>query len=59
MYKGDAVDQSNVSRWLKRLRDDNSQENDGSVMPPCKFVDDKPRCGRPSSVFNHWKSTEA
>ena len=28
-------------------------------MPPCKFLDDKPRCGRPYSVVNYWKSTEA
>ena len=32
VYKEDAVDQSNVHRWLKRLRDDNLQENDGNVM---------------------------
>ena len=54
----DTVDQSNVSRWLKRLSDDNSQENDGNFMTPCKFLD-KPCSGRPSSVVNHWKSTEA
>ena len=41
MYKEDAVDQSNVRRCLKRLRDDISQENDdGNVIAPCKFLDD-------------------
>ena len=49
LYKEDAVDQSNVSRWLKRLRDDNSQENGSNVMTPCKFLD-KLRSGRPSSL---------
>ena len=55
----DAVDQPNVSRWLKCLRDNNSQENDDFVITPDKFLDDKPRCGCPSSVVNQWKSTEA
>ena len=50
MYKDDAVDQSNVNPWLKHHRDDNSQENDRNVMTPCKFMDDKHPCGRPSSV---------
>ena len=27
-------------------------------MNRCNFLDDKPRCGRLSSVVNHWKSTE-
>ena len=39
VYKKDAVDKSIVSRWLNRIRDDNSQENDSNVMTPCKFPD--------------------
>ena len=42
MHKDEAVDQSNVIRWLKNLRGDNSQENNGNVMT-CKFLDYKHR----------------
>ena len=57
MYKKDALNQSNVNRWLKHLRMIISQENDTNVMTPFKSLDDKPRCGHPSSVV-HLKSTE-
>ena len=47
VYKEDSVDQSNVSRWLKRLKDDNSHSNDGILTT------------RSYAVVNHLKSTEA
>ena len=37
VYTENAVDQLNVSPWLKHLWHDNSQENDGNVMTPCKY----------------------
>ena len=34
-HEEDAVDQSYVSRWLKRFKDGISQENDGNVTTTC------------------------
>ena len=45
MYTDDAVDKSIVIQRLKHLRGDNSQENKENIMTPCKFHDDKHRCG--------------
>ena len=56
VYKDEALNQPNVSRWLSRLREDNPSENNTEMWTPCNTLDDKPRSGRPSTSRTDDKS---